>query len=159
MNIRVLLNTLFDLMIPCMIPSARSEQWGILRTRNRRKQRGGEESDSMEQKRKARSGKLWIWMARRRDLNKLKRQELLEIMLAQGREIDRLREQVADLQEQLDDRTIAIEKAGSIAKASLALTKVFEEAQKAADLYLYNVSGGRDGKGGSSKGWEHGRED
>ena len=98
-------------------------------------------------------------MARRRDLNKLKRQELLEIMLAQGREIDRLREQVADLQEQLDDRTIAIEKAGSIAKASLALTKVFEEAQKAADLYLYNVSGGRDGKGGSSKGWEHGRED
>lgn len=60
MNIRVLLNTLFDLMIPCMIPSARSEQWGILRTRNRRKQRGGEESDSMEQKRKARSGKLWM---------------------------------------------------------------------------------------------------
>ena len=62
MNIRVLLNTLFDLMIPCMIPSARSEQWGILRTRNRRKQRGEEESDSMEQKRKARSGKLWIWI-------------------------------------------------------------------------------------------------
>ena len=87
-------------------------------------------------------------MARRRDLNKLKRQELLEIMLAQGREIDRLREQVADLQEQLDDRTIAIEKAGSIAKASLALTKVFEEAQKAADLYLENVRSGNYRKDG-----------
>lgn len=100
-------------------------------------------------------------MERRKDLKKLKRQELLEIMLAQGREIDRLREQVESLQAQLDDRTIAIEKAGSIAKASLALTKVFEEAQKAADLYLYNVSGGREGKGGAdgSKGWEHGREE
>ena len=61
-------------------------------------------------------------MARRRDLNKLKRQELLEIMLAQGREIERLRELVADQLEQLDDRTIAIEMAGSIAKASLALS-------------------------------------
>lgn len=72
-------------------------------------------------------------------LRKLKRRDLLEIMLAQSREIDRLREQVDALQAQLDDRNLKLEKAGSLAEASLAVTKVFDEAQKAADLYLENV--------------------
>ena len=69
-----------------------------------------------------------------KELMKLKRSELLEIMLAQSKEIDSLREQLAEANARLEDRNIAIEESGSIAEASLRLTKVFEEAQKAADL-------------------------
>ena len=74
-----------------------------------------------------------------KDLKKLRRAELLEIMLDQSYEIDQLRKRVKELEAQLEDRRIKIENAGSIAEASLQLTKVFEEAQKAADLYLENV--------------------
>ncbi|MGI6737777.1 MAG: hypothetical protein ACOX41_10850 [Anaerovoracaceae bacterium] len=82
-------------------------------------------------------------------LKKLKRGELLEIMLAQSREIDSLREEIKDLKAQLADREIKVREAGSLAEASLQLTKVFEEAQKAADLYLDNLrqrAGADDGK-------------
>ena len=60
-------------------------------------------------------------------------------MLAQSREIDSLRAQLAEANARLEERRIAIEESGSIAEASLKLTKVFEEAQKAADLYVENV--------------------
>ena len=60
-------------------------------------------------------------------------------MLRQGEEIDSLRARISDLEAQLESREINMLKSGSIAEASLALTKVFEEAQKAADIYLENV--------------------
>ncbi len=74
-----------------------------------------------------------------KELLKLKRSELLEIMLAQSREIDSLREELAQTKKKLEDKRIKIEEAGSIAEASLQLTKIFEEAQKAADLYVENA--------------------
>lgn len=60
-------------------------------------------------------------------------------MLAQSNEIDQLKKELAETKEQLANQEIKLKKAGSIAEASLSLTKVFEEAQKAADLYLKNV--------------------
>ena len=74
-----------------------------------------------------------------KELLKLNKSEMLEIMLAQSREIDSLMEQLAEAKAELEDRRITIEKAGSLAEASLQLTRIFEEAQKAADLYLDNV--------------------
>ena len=74
-----------------------------------------------------------------KELLKLKKSELLEIMLAQSKEIDSLREQLAEAEEKLASRKIAIKESGSIAEASLKLTQIFEEAQKAADLYVDNV--------------------
>ena len=74
-----------------------------------------------------------------KELLSLKKSELLEIMLAQSREIDSLRAQLAEANARLEERRIAIEESGSIAEASLKLTKIFEEAQKAADLYVENV--------------------
>ena len=74
-----------------------------------------------------------------KELRKLKKSELLEIMLKQGEEIDRLREQVAELEAQLEDRQFKLNKVGSIAEASLAVTKIFEEAEKAAVIYLENI--------------------
>ena len=73
------------------------------------------------------------------DLSKLKKRDLLEIMLRQGEEIDSLRAQVADLEAKLEDREFAINKAGSIAEASLAVTDIFKEAEKAAMIYLENI--------------------
>ena len=73
-------------------------------------------------------------------LLKLRKKDLLEIMLKQGQEIDRLRDRVAELEEKLESKEIIIDNAGSLAEASLALTAIFEEAQKAADIYLSNVS-------------------
>lgn len=75
-----------------------------------------------------------------KDFRKMKRLELYEIMLAQGKEIDRLRNELDDVKQQLADKRLAIENTGSLAEASLAITKVFEEAQKAADIYISNVT-------------------
>ncbi|HEM4979724.1 TPA: DNA repair protein [Streptococcus suis] len=74
-----------------------------------------------------------------KNLRKLKRIELYEIMLAQSEEIDCLRNQLEKIKTELADRRIMISQSGSIAEASMKLTNIFEEAQKAADLYLYNV--------------------
>lgn len=74
-----------------------------------------------------------------KELQKLKRIELYEIMLAQSEEIDKLRQQLEEARVALASRDIQMKEAGSIAQASLKLTQVFEEAQKAADLYLYNI--------------------
>ena len=73
------------------------------------------------------------------DLSKLKKRELLEIMLAQGKEIDSLREKVAELEAQLANREFEFSRIGSIAEASLAVTDIFKEAEKAAVVYLENI--------------------
>lgn len=73
------------------------------------------------------------------DLSRLKKRELLEIMLAQGKEIDSLRERVAELEAQLADREFEFSKIGSIAEASLAVTDIFREAEKAAAIYVENI--------------------
>lgn len=73
------------------------------------------------------------------DLLKLKKKDLLEIMLRQGEEIDRLRAQIADLEAKLEDRNFTFDKIGSIAEASLAVTDIFKEAEKAAVIYLENI--------------------
>ena len=74
-----------------------------------------------------------------RDLNKLKRSELLELMLAQSQEIDELRAELEQAREALKRREIALAEAGNIAEAALRLNRVFEQAQAAADHYLENV--------------------
>ena len=60
-------------------------------------------------------------------------------MLAQSREIDRLKKELEDAKAKLADKEIRIERTGSIAEASLAVTNIFEEAQKAAETYLDNL--------------------
>lgn len=74
-----------------------------------------------------------------KELRKLNRQELLEVLLAQSKKIDRLQAKLQESEEKLKQRELTVEKAGSIADASLALNNVFADAQKAADQYLYNV--------------------
>ena len=74
-----------------------------------------------------------------RELQKLKRSELLEIMLGLQNELDWLKKENKDLKTELDNRRIALEKSGSIAQAALEVNGVFTAAQKAADVYLENI--------------------
>ena len=72
-------------------------------------------------------------------LSKLKREELLKLLYEQEKRIEDLEASNKKLEEELNDKRIRISKVGSIADASLMLTNVFDEAQKAVDIYLQNV--------------------
>ena len=74
-----------------------------------------------------------------KELRGLNRAELLEILISLSKENEELREKVGQLTEQLNDRQIALSKAGSIAEAALALNGVFETAQRAAEQYMDNI--------------------
>ena len=80
-------------------------------------------------------------MSNKKTLSKLNRTELLDLLYEQEKRLEDLEKENKELKTQLENRKIAISKVGSIAEASLALTKVFDEAQKAVDRYLDNVQG------------------
>lgn len=74
-----------------------------------------------------------------KELKKLSRADLLELLLEESRENERLREKLRIASEKLKDRTIQIREAGSIAEAALRLNGVFEAAEAAAQQYVENV--------------------
>lgn len=74
-----------------------------------------------------------------KELQKLTRTELLELLLVQSKEIDRLNQQLEALQNQVQQRKIALAQAGNIAEAALQLNGIFEAAQAAADQYLESI--------------------
>ena len=74
-----------------------------------------------------------------KDLKKLNRKELLEIMLAQGKEIERLNLELEQYKQQLNNKQILIKDVGNIAQASLQLNGVFEACQNACNQYLENI--------------------
>lgn len=74
-----------------------------------------------------------------RELRRLHRTELVEIIFALKQSEDQLKAENAALTAQLQDRRIHIQNAGSIAQAALELNKVFEAAQAAAEDYLASV--------------------
>ena len=74
-----------------------------------------------------------------KDLRHLSRAELLDILYEQQKRYeDSLAENQA-LRQQLEDRTLRIASAGSIAEAAIQVNGVFEAAQAAADQYLASV--------------------
>ncbi len=74
-----------------------------------------------------------------RELRKESRAGLLEILLAQSREIDCLKAEVASLNEKLEEKELIMSRSGSIAEASLELNRVFEAAQLVADQYVRSI--------------------
>lgn len=74
-----------------------------------------------------------------KELRRMSRPELIEIIYALKSNEEALKKKNAQLEEQLNDRTIRMEKAGSIAEASLQLNGIFETAQAAADEYLNSI--------------------
>lgn len=79
-----------------------------------------------------------------KELKRLSRTELLEMLLAQVEENKKLKVHLNEMQAQLDNRQIMIDKAGSIAEAALQLNGVFQAAETAAAQYLENIRRFRD---------------
>lgn len=74
-----------------------------------------------------------------RELKKLSRGDLVELLLDLTRENDQLRSELAQAKQQLESREISLEKAGSLADAALQLNSVFESAQAACEQYSENI--------------------
>ena len=74
-----------------------------------------------------------------RELRRLSRADLLELLLAQRRENEQLRCMLDQTQSQLADRTIKIDNAGTLAEASLQLSGIFTAAQDACQYYVDNI--------------------
>lgn len=74
-----------------------------------------------------------------KEVSKLNRKELLEILLCMSKENEQLKKEIEELKEELKSRRIIIENSGSIAEAALKLNGIFEAAQQSADQYLENI--------------------
>ena len=74
-----------------------------------------------------------------KELRKLNRAELLEMLISQMRENESLRAELERERTQIQTRELKIAESGSIAEAALRLQGVFEAAQAAADQYVASV--------------------
>lgn len=74
-----------------------------------------------------------------KELRKLSRRELLEMLIEQTKENSRLEQELAEVKEGLEQKKITIDRAGTLAEAALALNHVFEAADAAAKQYLENI--------------------
>ena len=74
------------------------------------------------------------------ELKRLKRADLLEILIDLGKENESLRQRLNEALTQVNQREIKLSKAGSIAQAALQLNDVFTAAEKAGAQYLENIA-------------------
>lgn len=75
-----------------------------------------------------------------KELKRLTRAELLELLLAQTKESEQLKERLYDAQMKLADRQLRISEAGDLAQAMLTVNGVMDAAQAAARQYLENIA-------------------
>lgn len=69
-----------------------------------------------------------------KELRRLSRRQLLQMLIGQMEENQRLRRK-------LEDRKLVMEESGSLAEAALRISGVFEAADRAAQIYLESVEG------------------
>lgn len=74
-----------------------------------------------------------------KELKRLNRAELLELLLAESRRSTALEEKLKRAKEQLASRELQKERAGSLAEAALNVNSVLEAADAAAKQFLENV--------------------
>ena len=75
-----------------------------------------------------------------KDLKKLSRRELMDIIYQMKKNEQQMQEEIASLQEALQEKRIRLSTAGSIAEAAASITNVFSAAQMTANLYLQEIS-------------------
>lgn len=75
-----------------------------------------------------------------KELRKLSRAELLELLLEQTQEVERLQQKLAEAEAALNNRHLKITAAGDLAHAVLDINGVTESVQAAAQQYLENIS-------------------
>ena len=81
-----------------------------------------------------------------KELKRLTRRELLELLIEQSKENEQLQDSVDDLQKQLGEaeeklksKDVKLDKVGSLAEAALQLSGIFEAADAAAKAYVENI--------------------
>lgn len=74
-----------------------------------------------------------------KDLKKLNRYQLLEMLIIQTERANDLEKKLVEAQEKLDSRDVQMTVIGSIAEASMHLGGIFEAAQNTADIYVNAV--------------------
>lgn len=75
-----------------------------------------------------------------KELKRLSRADLLELMLAQTRETETLKKKLQEAEEELENRRFRMSNAGSLAEAMVEINNVMAAAQSAADQYLENIA-------------------
>ena len=74
-----------------------------------------------------------------KELKKLSRRELVDVIYQLKKNEQQLQEELAALQQEAQDKRIRLSVAGSIADAAVSLTNIFSTAQVTADLYLQEI--------------------
>jgi len=74
-----------------------------------------------------------------KDLKRMGRAELLEILISQIEENERLKRELKECKKELEDRKIKIDNAGSLAEAAVKLNGLFEAADAAVKQYVENA--------------------
>lgn len=75
-----------------------------------------------------------------KELKKLSRRELVDIIYQLKKNEEQKNEELASLEEALQEKRIRISVAGSIAEAAVDITQIFSTAQITADLYLHEIA-------------------
>lgn len=75
-----------------------------------------------------------------KELKKMSRRELMDIIYQMKKNEQQMQEEIASLQEALQDKRLRLSIAGSVAEAAASITNVFSAAQMTADLYLQEIS-------------------
>lgn len=75
-----------------------------------------------------------------KELKRLSRADLLELLLAQTKETEQLKKKLQAAEEELENRRFRMSSAGSLAEAMVEVNNVMAAAQAAADQYLENIA-------------------
>lgn len=75
-----------------------------------------------------------------KELKKLSRADLLELLLIQTRETERLKKKLLSAEKELEDRQLRMSNTGTLAEAMVEVNGVMAVAQAAADQYLENIA-------------------
>lgn len=74
-----------------------------------------------------------------KELRKISRKELLELLLEQANRIVDLEKELADAKTKLEDKRIMLNEAGNLAEASLKITDLFQKTMETCKIYTDNV--------------------
>lgn len=74
-----------------------------------------------------------------KELRKISRKELLELLLEQANRIADLEKELADAKAKLEDKRIMLNEAGNLAEASLKITDLFQKTMETCKIYSDNI--------------------
>ena len=74
-----------------------------------------------------------------KELRRLRRKDLLEILLEQTKRIEELELELEKTKEKLNDKKVLLSNVGSLAEASLKLSDIFKAADEAIAIQIQNI--------------------